>query len=89
VAESRLQQIAEAGRAYAVVAELTRDPDPEPTHAYQADRQSGAGNCVCGYAEHHRRHPHTFRPMRSFKGRCVCALPAGARCHTEEVRRDG
>lgn len=65
------------------------------THPYQRDPQSGAGNCTCGAAEHHFRHPHTFRagvtyratgdgatPMRT--GRCVCSRPENHPIHTKE-----
>jgi len=46
-------------------------------HAYQRDPQSGAGNCICGAAEEHRRHPHDFRrawnPLRPTQNEyCVC-----------------
>jgi hypothetical protein len=48
-------------------------------HAYVQDAQSGAGNCTCGAAREHRRHPHEFRRARNFPG-CVCGDPA----HREE-----
>jgi hypothetical protein len=78
---SGLSRIVTEARIRAAVNAITRDPDPEPTHDYQADPQSGAGNCVCGMAEAHRRHPHAFRAAASDPTRCVCALPAEARCH--------
>ena len=43
-----LARLAQAGHAHAIVSELTRDPDPRPTHQYEADPASGAGNCRCG-----------------------------------------
>lgn len=81
----RLARLAEAGRAYAVISEVTRDPNPAPTHAYQSDPQSGAGNCVCGAAEHHRLHPHDFLPAASNPAFCVCALPPEALPHRTRV----
>jgi hypothetical protein len=81
-----LARMAEAGRAYAIVSEVTRDPDPEPTHDYERSPHSGAGNCVCGMAEHHRRHPHEFWAAASDETHCVCALPRGARCHLPPVK---
>lgn len=77
----RLARLVEAGRAYAIVSEVTRDPNPTPTHAYQLDLQSGAGNCVCGMAEHHRRHPHEFLAAASNPSLCVCILPREALVH--------
>lgn len=47
-------------------------------HEYRADPQSGAGNCVCGATESHRRHPHDFRRAAArYAGKdvCVCGLP--------------
>ena len=60
---------------------ITRDPDPTPDHEYRRSPHSGAGNCECGAAEHHRLHPHDFLPAASDPSRCVCALPKGARVH--------
>lgn len=62
------------------------------SHRYAADPQSGAGNCVCGASEHHRRHPHDFRralPLAATAAilsagtldLCVCGLPAEAEPH--------
>ena len=82
---NRLERIARAIHGHQQVAALTGDPDPEPKHPYQADPQSGAGNCVCGAAEHHRHHPHAFLASGSDPNRCVCALPATARVHPVEV----
>lgn len=61
-------------------------------HDYQADPQSGAGNCTCGAAEHHRRHPHPFWRISPQYGMatilstgtldtCVCGLRAEADQH--------
>lgn len=50
------------------------------THAYEKDSQSGAGNCICGANEHHRRHPHEYMQARGFD-HCVCALPKNAPQH--------
>lgn len=52
-----------------------------PTHKYDRDPQSGAGNCVCGASERHRRHPHVWMPALTDPRLCVCALPLVARCH--------
>lgn len=76
-----LARLTEAGHARSVVSEVTRDPNPAPTHAFRADPQSGAGNCVCGMGEHHRRHPHNFMPSLSWPDLCVCALPPEALPH--------
>lgn len=78
-----LERLARAGRTHAVVREITRDPDPGPKHEYEYERSrhSGAGNCVCGVAEHHRRHPHDFWGADAAPSLCVCGLPAGARVH--------
>lgn len=43
-------------------------------HIYTKDPQSGAGNCTCGAAELHRRHPHEFVAMRAVDDNCVCGL---------------
>jgi hypothetical protein len=51
-------------------------------HTYQRDSQSGAGNCTCGAAERHRRHPHLFlSAMRHEQQLCTCGLPPEATCH--------
>ena len=76
-----LERIARAIHARQQVNALTRDPDPAPTHEYEADPQSGAGNCVCGAAERNRRHPHVAMPAASAPHLCTCALPLDARCH--------
>jgi hypothetical protein len=76
-----LRRLVEEYEIHATVARLTADPDPEPSHAYVRDSWSGAGNCTCGAAEAHRRHPHWFTSSRSDTSRCVCGLLAGARCH--------
>ena len=46
-------------------------------HVYEADPQSGAGNCTCGAPERHPRHPHAF--VKAWGGvrhvdepRCTC-----------------
>jgi hypothetical protein len=78
---NRLELIARAIYNHQQVAELVRDPDPEPTHLYERSPHSGAGNCVCGDEEHHRSHPHRLLPADSDRSRCVCGLPLGARCH--------
>lgn len=81
----RLARLAEAGHAHSIVSEVTRDPNPAPSHAYQRDPQSGAGNCTCGMAERHRRHPHEFMPTASRPDLCVCALPPEALPHQTRV----
>ena len=43
-------------------------------HEYESDPQSGAGNCVCGYAERHRKHFHNFVPAMSQPDICTCGL---------------
>ena len=58
----------------------------QTTHEYKADPQSGAGNCVCGAAERHRRHPHDFvrawNPlMAERRDHCTCGLPPEADQH--------
>lgn len=54
-------------------------------HSYSRDPQSGAGNCVCGGAERHRRHPHLFlHGAPEYGGNryiCTCGLPPEAPCH--------
>ena len=77
-----LARLAQAGHAHAIVSELTRDPDPRPTHQYEADPASGAGNCRCGGPERHRRHPHEFMAAASRPDLCTCALPRTATCHS-------
>lgn len=77
-----LERLFRAGRTYAVVSEITRDPDPAPDHEYDRSPQSGAGNCRCGAAEHYRLHPHEFWGADSDPSHCVCGLQATARCHT-------
>lgn len=76
-----LERLHQAGRAHAVVSELTRDPDPDPHHYYVRSPHSGAGNCMCGVGEHHRRHPHAF--LEAYPGKCVCTLPPQAKVHRE------
>ena len=85
----RLEALLRAHHRRAVVNELVRDPDPEPKHDYERDRQSGAGNCVCGSPERHRRHPHDFMAADANPELCGCALPATARVHapTDPSRR--
>lgn len=51
-------------------------------HSYVSDPQSGAGNCTCGAALYHRRHPHPFRLGTATN--CVCALPYAHECHDED-----
>ena len=52
-------------------------------HSYQRDPQSGAGNCVCGAAERHARHPHEFTlPAYGGSNFCCCTQPEWAPCHT-------
>jgi hypothetical protein len=62
-------------------------------HDYERDPQSGAGNCKCGAAEHHRRHPHDFRrarpsaamlPLRTLDV-CVCGQRAEAAQHLASI----
>lgn len=49
-------------------------------HEYVPDVQRGAGNCECGAAKEHRRHPH--RIVRSYlHDGCVCGLPFWDRVH--------
>jgi hypothetical protein len=81
VSESTLSKLVNAIHAHMIVSELIRDPDPEPKHRYQRDPHSGAGNCVCGAAERHRRHPHEFLAMGSNPTLCTCTLPREAKCH--------
>lgn len=57
-------------------------------HIYQKDPQSGAGNCTCGAAERHRRHPHEFMPSNADPELCVCALPFEAGPHQEEGEKN-
>lgn len=79
---SRLGRLVEEIQIHQRVSALVRDPDPKPTHNYQCDPQSGAGNCVCGMAQNHRLHPHAFT-QSSKSTHCVCALPREAICHQE------
>lgn len=81
MAEGRLARLFRAGRAYAVVSELIRDPDLAPTHEYERSPHSGAGNCVCGDAERGRLHPHEFMAGWQTPDSCTCGLPRDARCH--------
>ena len=87
---TRLERIARAIHGRQQVNALTRDPDPAPSHAYESDPQSGAGNCVCGAAEQHRRHLHVSMPSATTPRLCTCGLPLDARCHaapSEALRR--
>jgi hypothetical protein len=43
-------------------------------HRYTADPASGAGNCKCGAAERHKRHPHLPMPMASNPLSCTCGV---------------
>lgn len=59
-----------------------------PTHLYNTDPQSGAGNCTCGMAERHRRHYHAFMEAAGIGGPggnpdhlCTCGLSKYAECH--------
>jgi hypothetical protein len=79
--ESTLAKLVNSIHAHMIVSELTRDPDPEPKHEYQRSPHSGAGNCVCGAAERHRRHPHGFIAADSKPELCTCGLPCDAKCH--------
>lgn len=54
-------------------------------HEYQEDRQSGAGNCTCGAAKNHMRHPHAFLKAARFP-HCVCTQAADAPIHTEGTK---
>jgi hypothetical protein len=65
-------------------------------HNYERDSQSGAGNCICGAAETHQRHPHEYRrvaavySMTSILLRgdidiCVCGLPPEASQHLQSL----
>lgn len=84
----RLERIARAIDGHQQVARLTADPDPAPSHDYEPDPQSGAGNCLhCGRSEHHRKHPHPFTAAASNPSLCACALPPAARCHTAPAQQ--
>lgn len=64
-----------------------RTVDSATTHAYKADSQSGAGNCVCGASERHRRHPHDYVRAYTVKSDapvlCTCGLPREAAQHLQ------
>lgn len=51
-------------------------------HDYQRSPHSGAGNCDCGAAEHHVRHPHAYRQAANFAA-CVCTRDADDPVHTD------
>lgn len=51
------------------------------SHAYDGDPQSGAGNCRCGGAREHVRHPHDFTPRANDTHLCVCGRPRHSRPH--------
>jgi hypothetical protein len=56
-------------------------------HRYQSDPHSGAGNCVCGNPERHRRHPHEFMRAQSVvpagsRSICTCGLAFVDKVHT-------
>lgn len=58
-------------------------------HAYVKDAQSGAGNCVCGAAERHVRHPHEFvrawrQEPKGSETRCTCSRPLSDPIHRTE-----
>jgi hypothetical protein len=52
-------------------------------HEYEKDTHSGAGNCTCGAAERHARHPHMYlRGLWPSGGeKCTCGLPPEADQH--------
>lgn len=54
-------------------------------HDFDADPQSGAGNCTCGAQRHHRRHRHPYMTGAIEYGAkpdvCVCGLAPEADCH--------
>jgi hypothetical protein len=57
-----------------------------PMHTYESDPQSGAGNCTCGGAREHHRHPHDFRRAWSaargaVSEYCVCGQAPEALIH--------
>lgn len=50
-------------------------------HNYEADPQSGAGNCKhCARPQEDRRHPHVYRKAAQIRA-CVCTLPKSALIH--------
>jgi len=50
-------------------------------HNYEADPQSGAGNCTyCANPKEARLHPHVYRQAANVRA-CVCALPKSALIH--------
>ena len=55
-------------------------PFVSEVHNYEADPQSGAGNCVCGRPRDNKNHPHEFRKAKNFSF-CVCLKPADALVH--------
>lgn len=53
-------------------------------HNYEADPQSGAGNCVhCNDAKNTHKHPHKFTKALG-KTTCVCGSPERALPHQME-----
>lgn len=55
-------------------------------HPYVHDPKSGAGNCWCGAAERHARHPHGFMKAASAEPRgsatlCTCSKPLSDPIH--------
>jgi len=57
-------------------------------HIYLKDPQSGAGNCTCGAAERHRRHPHEFVAILKQHELCTCGLPFEAEPHQLEGEKN-
>ncbi|MEV5977535.1 hypothetical protein [Streptomyces sp. NPDC052114] len=53
-----------------------------PTHEYDPDPHSNAGNCRCGLHLESHRHPHPYTQARRSNA-CVCAQPPGAAIHTD------
>jgi hypothetical protein len=59
--------------------------EPWGFHTFTPHPASGAGNCVCGGAERHRRHPHEPMPRASNEYECVCGvlIEDSGRSHAE------
>lgn len=57
-------------------------PDMPRIHPYQRSPHSGAGNCVCGWAEESFRHPHVAVQADKRRDLCICAKPPEHEIHT-------
>jgi len=60
--------------------QMTPSPFVNQVHNYEADPQSGAGNCKCAWPKESVYHPHIFRKAAWQTG-CVCGKTSRALIH--------